>query len=220
MAYKKNYRKKRRRRRGPPRSRYQNYAGAAKQLYRDVRKLKDLVNVETKMVETVSTIGTIDWNGGILTMNALLQGDTESTRDGSSVKIQNLQCSGAIQFLQGITGAYRLVVVWDESASITSTNNFFQTIGTAQSPYGYKNWDNRFKSKILYDKLIINRPIDASHSTLHHVQFDVPVNKHTQYSDASGTISSGALRVIMITDQSLTNNIFNRLTFRLKYTDN
>lgn len=221
MANKKNYRKRGRRRRPyKPRSRYQNYAGAAKQLWRDVKMIKDMVNVETKIIRTPVSY-TPDWNGINNSVCDISLGDSQGTRDGSMVKIQNLNFYGRCQTSPGINAEYRIVVYLDDSASSKLNTDVFSNslLGTKNAVHAPKLWQNRFKTKFLYDKTYTINPSSATSVNLRDFSFHLPINKHTQYEPSSNVVSSGDIRLAIITDQSSTAASLEGL-LELKFTDN
>lgn len=217
--YKKQYRRK-----AKPRTRYQNYAGAAGQLYKDVKYLKRIVNVEHKLFE-LDKVKNPTSTGEIFFLNKIPQGDTDVTRDGSSVKLQHLKVIGNIQNSKGIDTSCRVIIYWDEANTITSVygaaDGFF--LSAVLPGYDFKNWNTRFKTSVLYDKTfelsVANSSASVGSGVRKHLEIDLNIGKHTQFLDATGEISSGALKLLIVSNATTSGPVFS-YNQRLTYTDN
>jgi len=83
--YKKQYRR-RPRRSYKPKSRWSIYGQAGKQLWKDVKALKNLINVEFKVKDLVSTSTPSTTVPTTLLLNGLQKGDDYNSRDGRQVR--------------------------------------------------------------------------------------------------------------------------------------
>lgn len=110
------YRGRRRRMRRKS-SRWHTYGKAAGQLWRDVKYLKSLVNVERKYVDTTAST-TSSTTPGLVLLNGLALGTASTSRLGQSIKMSSLYPN----FLWSIAGAasttyVRVIIFKDEQAN-------------------------------------------------------------------------------------------------------
>lgn len=190
----------------------QVYGAAAKQLYRDVSYLKKVINVEIKHTDSELVI-TPGYNGALYTFNGLAQGDTDGTRDGDSLKVQDFAFKCLIN--NNRVGTARVIVLWDQGNEITGVSDVLNNSGTAYAPLSLKDWDKRFESKIIFDKMIHLGPYNQTK----FFKKKLRIGKHTQFEAGTTTINSGALKMIFIGDSNVNMTSF-RFISRLTYTDN
>ena len=112
------YRRKKyagRRRHPARRTRGSIYGAAAKQLYRDVSKLKNLINVEFKYFDTPyqSSLGD---PGAILCQNLVPLGDSSTSRDGQQIRIKSLECECLVNMSNNVPAACRIIYFLDLEA--------------------------------------------------------------------------------------------------------
>lgn len=206
MAKKKNYKRSRR-----P-TRYQNYAAGASQLWSDVKKLKNLINVEEKHVDYISG-STPGYNGSLTTLNSIPQGDTDGTRDGDSLKMQKLKLKMNVSNTR--LACARIMVIFDPQNKCTNVDDILTQVGTIYAPISQKNYDKRFNCKVLYDKRITIGPYNQNKCFEKHLR----IMKHTQYEAGGTVINSGALKLLLIGDAVANFTTF-RIYSRLTFTDN
>lgn len=96
MPYKKKYYRRRRRYTRRPRSRWSTYGAAGKQLWKDVKMLKSIVNVEEKYHDNTLTTTTTD-NIQKAELNLIPRGDGAQERDGREVKAIKFMATGSIK---------------------------------------------------------------------------------------------------------------------------
>lgn len=189
-----------------------NYARAGYQLYKDVKKLKQLVNVEIKKVNNL-TLATPGYVGQIVQLNTIAQGDTDTTRDGDSLKLQKLKFSCLISNTR--VASARVVIFWDQQNVVANPLDLLDNVGTADGPLSYKNYDKRFQSKILMDRRVILHP----NSQARLIEGNLPIHRHTQFEAGTTTINTGALKVLFLGDAAAAQSTF-RWISRLSFTDN
>lgn len=203
MVYRKgNYRKKK-------------YKSKSSQLYRDVKHLKQIINVEEKKVNN-STISAPGWLGEIIQLNTIAQGVTDTTRDGDSLKLQDLYFRLAVTNVR--TAVARVIIFWDQQNKVAlapAAVSLLDNIGTGDAPLSYKDYDKRFETKILYDRVI---NIDPNNQQKIY-QGKLRISKHTQFENGSTTINTGSLKVLFLGDASTGQTQF-RWVSRLTFTDN
>lgn len=221
MPYKKRYYKKRRKPYyGANAKRGYIYGAAAGQLWKDVKKLKDAINVEYKFIDT-TTNSNIDYNGTIVNLNSIPQGDSQSERDGMSVKCQTLTLKGYLED-GGTSTMQRVIVFWDKDNTITNVSDFLDSgmVGSNFACLANKQYTNRFKSKTLYDQCWTVDP--ASSGANRMFKKVIKVDRHTTFNGATlNDISSGRLKMLLISNQAPATSVpLFRIASRLSYTDN
>lgn len=211
MVYKKHYKRK-----PKPRSRWQNYSGAASQLVKDVNYLKKMVNVEMKLA-TLSISASPTYSGAISIMNNPAQGDTDLSRDGDSIKNQDVTISMIAR--AGLSSAIvRVIVFWDKQNKITSVSEFLDStyVGGLFAPIAPRDYDHRFECKTLFDK-VFALPINGQDTRV--FEENIKIGLHTQFEAGSTTINTGALKVLYLSDKNANLPTLQFLS-RLHFTDN
>lgn len=209
MVYKRKYTKRRYKRK--PKSRGTIYGAAAKQLYRDVRRLKDMVNVEYKEHTVLVNDGPINWDGvsNIPIFNLVPSGINDNQRIGDSIKCQNLTIRGSLRnnpanketstgFIQAMM--VRMIIFWDKQNKTTTGNDLLQHVGSRLAPLSQKKEDNKYDSKIILD-----RTFRISYQTpIKTFKYVIPLNKHTHFNraldDTDPIIENNALKIFFVSD--------------------
>lgn len=222
MPYKKKQYKRRPGRKGKSkgRMRFKRYGAKAGSVaysaYRMARKLMDAVNVEYKIFNVTATSASTDYGGTVSILNNPAQGVLDTQRIGDSLKCQNLSFRYIAQ--RGtLDTSLRCIIYWDPQNQIAAGSDLLENIGSIQSAISPKQYDNRFRSRILYDKvtnLTSNNP---------WVRYDelIEINEHTQFNAATQNILTGALKVLFIsTLVAGATAPFAHWSSRLSFTDN
>lgn len=221
----KNFAKRRRRRRRkwyPKRTaanwyKYANYAVNGLML---AKKVARLVNVEVKEGTTTNTLTNVDHTTGLVaTLNGFAQGDTDSTRDGDSVKMMRVR--GKVYWKEnGANDSVgRFVIVHDKQATLSAVNQYFGSTGSIIAPLSCKGHDLRFQTKTLYDSGAFSLDAQAGEQN-RCFDIDIPLNFHTQYSGGTTTINTGALRLVAISSIATSNIPQIMYYFSVHYVDN
>lgn len=191
---------------------YVTKGGMAYKALRLARKVADAVNIEYKHFDTESLGGAIDFTGGVAILNAMAQGASDQTRIGDSIKVQN----NNIRFVMARNGQdaqVRVIIYWDDQNQITTLANLLQVSGTAASTLSPKNYDLRFRSKILHDQTYNI----TSNFSLVKDEVLLNIDAHTQFSAATTTINTGALKIAIVSNVSGVNlptiSYYNRCTY-------
>lgn len=221
MVYYRNrkYRPYRRRRRRYRRRKPMRYkvADAAYSALKMAKRLKDAVNIEYKHHDVTITTTDVDYNGDVITLNNPAQGDSDNSRDGDSMKCQNL----VLRYFVSHTAKcfVRVIVYWDQQNTVSAASSLLDAaqVGTVQAPIAYKDYDNRFKSKILHDRTF---NIDPASKGQFFVDTVIKIDRHTQFEAGSTTINTGALKILLVSNLAPTNNVYLEGLARLTYTDN
>lgn len=205
--------------------------GMAYKAFRLAKRVADAVNIEYKLYDAaINTAPT--WSGTVGILNGIAQGTSDSQRIGDSLKCQRLSgrliWDPANFFQAGVniqSCAVRLIIYWDEQNNVTSAADVLQQTGNVYTVISPKNYDTRFRSRVLYDKTVFfsqNLASGASYAMNYpHDDIDIELNAHTQYDAASTTINTGALKYLLISDNVASTYIPScRAYLRLTYTDN
>lgn len=174
---------------------YVTKGGMAYKALRLARKVADAVNIEYKHLDANSIGGAIDYTGGVAILNAPAQGTTDQTRIGDSIKVQNNNNRFVI-VRNGQDCQVRVIFYWDDQNQITSLAQLLDYTGSASSTISPKNYDLRFRSKILHDKtynITANRPLASDEVLLN-------IDAHTQFAAGTTTINTGALKIALVSN--------------------
>lgn len=219
MVYRKRSNRTRPRRR--PRRRYSRKKPEstgmwlAKQAWKGVKLLKDVVNTEYKR-DDVFIASNYDYTGTIYSpCTNISQGTAETQRIGSSLKLQNLVFRCELT-RNGADANIRLIWFWDDQNQITSSIDLLQAAGTVYSTVSPKNYSNRFRTKILMDRnynLTTDSPQKNCYAT-------IPINRHVNFAANTTTIQTGALKLLIISDVVTSNLPAAKFFQRISFTDN
>lgn len=223
MVYKKNYKRAKptfQKRSG--RSRFMKAGASAGSMaysaLKMAKRLKDMVNTEYKYYDQ-QVNASYDHTGNLNILNTPAQGQTDTTRIGDSIKIQNLTLRGYIYANALATSTlFRLMVIWDPQNKSSATSDILQNIASVYAPISPKNYDKKFQTKVLLDKCysIVSGGAD---SAMRQFDFVLPINQHTQFDAASTTINTGALKILLVSaaGANLPTCVYSA---RVTYTDN
>lgn len=195
---------------------YVSKGGLAYKALRLARKVADAVNIEYKIFDTtVSSGGAIDYTGGLTTLNALSQGVADNQRIGDSAKIQNHIIRGYLT-RNGADCIVRMMLIWDEQNQAAATSDILESVSSVQSVCSPKNYDLRFRSKVLFDKtftLTANNPLIK-------VENVMSPNLHTQFNQSTNTIRTGALKLLLVSNLTVSSLPTFVYYSRISFTDN
>lgn len=190
--------------------------GLAYRAFRMAKKLSNAINTEYKAYDVTSVAGSVDYNGGVSSLAALIsQGTTDNQRIGDSLKLQNLTLR-YIGVRNTADSILRVMVIFDPQNKISAVTDVLAATGSAISVVSPKNYDKRFYSNVLYDRTMTLTSADHPYVIEDIV---IPVDKHVQYSGGTTTVNTGDLKLLVISNVVTTN--LPTLTYyaRLTYTD-
>lgn len=196
---------------------YVSKGGLAYKALRLARKVANAVNVEYKAFDVQSTAGAVDYNGGVTSlMSGLAQGAADNQRIGDSLKVQNLtfRCFGA---RNGQDAWLRYMIIYDPQNQISSVTDVLAATGSGQSIVAPKNYDKRFRCRILHEK---HMALTSGNPTLQMDDQVIPIDLHTQFSGGTTTILTGDIKLLVISNVVTTNLPTFTYYARLSYTDN
>jgi len=224
MAYKKNYARKRTYKKKP-------YSGAAAwgqtgksvgvtayKAYSLATKLARFVNTENKYYISNFAAEVITNTGTIYNLCAPPQGITDTSRTGDSIKLMSV--SGRLYFQSSAaTGSLVRMIIFRGKQENGTTPTVGSVIDTslAADYLAPKPWDDRFRTKILYDQLL-NMSTTGSRDLVRNI--DIKLYGHLQFQEASATgVEDGGLYLMLIGNLAATNPTAN-WHLRTTYVDN
>lgn len=193
-------------------------ADFARQGYYLAKRLKRLINVEEKIhkVDQSSPGITTAVTGIVHDLTVIPQGDTQFTRDGSSLKPLQFALKGFLASnVSSTQNTVRIILFRGKLENgVTPTVTSYLESANVLS---FKNHDNRFQTQTLVDR--------TYHLTNSGTNKRVAVNieqklfGHVNYDDATTTIEGGGLYLLIIGDSNTTPPVFYYKS-RMTYTDN
>lgn len=200
---------------------YVSKGGMAYKALRLARKVADAVNIEYKNFDQAAAGTTFDYNGVAYVLNTPAQGAADTQRIGDSIKCQNITIRGNIQgsTTAGQLNKCRMILIWDEQNQITTLGDLLELVGTSNVVFSPKNYDKRFRCRVLYDQLWLVGTQSGMQAFARDFEISIPINMHTQFASATTTINTGALKMFFCSDGVTTNLPQLHFYSRLSYTD-
>ncbi len=194
----------------------------ARVAYTGVQQLRQLVNTEFKLIDTYVSNSpnnsTVD-NTFVSSLCDIAEGDTESTRSGLSIKLQQLTIRGHLVKHATPTETVVRVLVIKDMRQTPSTRPATSTILETATGYlvnNMLNWSYSGRFKVLADI----RLITTTDTPVALFELDIPLKGHITYSGAtSATYESNGHFLVAMSDQS-TNVPSLTWSSRLTFTDN
>jgi hypothetical protein len=161
----------------------------------------------------------VDYDGTVLPLNDMAQGDTDQTRDGDSISMKSLEIRATVTNNAAVTAGVRLVVVRDKQNTLANPGDY---LAYGSDPVALNTpfaWDNRHRFTVLYDEVInADGTLFDKHSIVHFIPLK---GLKTQYDGGSTDATTNALKLIYISDVDSTGMTFPtlRLVSRLIYND-
>lgn len=215
-TYRRTSRRRRTYRRKP--GRYRIYKRAGRQLWKDVKMLKDAINVEYKLHEA-SVQNTVINNSTtqVSLLNGVPTGDDYQNRDGRQVRFKSMELHATISanVAQTSPSFVRACIVIDRDAESLPVYTDIFEYATTYSP---RNLSNRNRFVILKDWHITLYP-DRPATTLKYYR---KIDMKTVYDGTGSTysdISNNALYFVWISNLASVAPLADGL-MRLRYLDN
>lgn len=223
--YKKSNRYSSKYRRFRPKHKYKyknkgtNWGSIAKTALKTAKFVAGIVNAEYKYYITGSSLTTTTWNGQVITLFQPIQGVGVTNRVGDSCKLKNMimRAEFAHNFTSTVkTETARLIIFNDKENIISTAADLLQALGTYQAVYQEKNEDNRYDTKILYDKEFV---INDNTFSQRKINVNLKLNWHTHFQAGSTTIKNGALKAVILSQTASLGPQFTHTT-RVSFVDN
>lgn len=216
------------------RKRYNVYAPAVKQLASDMMYIKGLINSEPKY-HIVQSSNNINYNGAVISLSTLVQGDGNTHRDGNSVLPRylsvNIQFGATDAGTQPLTMRMIIFRYWGEKTSsgapAVDVASVLSTTGSQYAPLSHLNEDNTgskgdrtrrieiLKSELVDFDLVQCRTVTRQ---LNFVMNQGNKKEHIKFLSASTLepISGGLYALFVSSDATSTNSKYvleSKLTF-------
>lgn len=196
------------------------YGAAGMQLYKDVKMLKNLINVEFKKHDVYNSVN-VNNTGSFVLLNGLSNGDDYNDRDGRQVRFKSIQVQTRTLLNPSSTNTvFRMILFIDKQANAGSPAvTELLDVATAARTDAFRNLDYRKRYVILKDKrFTVNSDYPEK-----IVDFYKRLDMKTIFDDSStGTIndiSSNSLYLYFVSDE-VTNTPAILYNSRLRFIDN
>lgn len=199
--------------------------------YRLAKRVARLINTEVKHYTTDGVLQK-NYSGGIVDLCDPAQGDGQEERVGNQIKPLHLTIRGyaAVDSTGGPTEIGRLIIFRykDENGQALAVGDILDSdiVGTTKAPLAGKAYDNRYHSKILFDKTFYmgynaSGAQDTSLPSVRSFKFSTKLYGHINWTDTTTTQEGGGLYMLWITAEATEANA-PTLTYvsRVTYTDN
>lgn len=226
-SYKRTYKSKYKRRSREP-SDDNAVAEFARNGFFLAKKLKRLINVEHKH-KVIAFSKSVDSTGICIPLfhndashtHAISVGDTHYERNGNSIKPLTLTVKGTCWVPKATTapsgGDTLRVIIFkhqQNNGQTVGVTDYLQTNNVRD----FKNYDNRFQYKTLYDKAF---NLTGTESGLRNLNVFRKLFGHTTYETGSDDIETGAYYMLLLSTTSTVGNMPEvRVHARMTYTDN
>lgn len=201
------------------RSRPLTYGQIGTKIFRDVNRLKNLINVEFKYNQNTFDT-TVDNAGTMHHINVVSQGDGPALRDGAQVRFKSLQFKGRVTMNASATHTqFRLIIFILKR--VNQTAPAVTDILDSASTISLKNLDNRRNYVILSDRVY---NLEPETRTERNFQFYRKLDMKTIWARASSGGGSSdteqnGLYALLISSNSINTPTVN-IHFRTSFIDN
>lgn len=215
MPYKRKFYKKRGRKRPWYKKKY-SAMDAGRYALSQIWKLKGLVNVEKKKLDTISTGSAISNSGTIVHLSAIAQGDGDNNRSGNSVYARSLNLKGTLSMHGSASNTFvRMSLVMD-TQQIADTSPSFTDI--------YENSDinsHLNNTTVGRFKVLCSRTYNLSVTNTNKILYiNKAMRHHIRYNGSASTDQQkGALYLVFVSNEA-TNTPNVNYEARLTYIDN
>jgi len=192
------------------------------------KRIARLINVEVKHYDTNASTQT-DYSGAIHDLCDPAQGHDQDERGGDSVKPLQLtlrgymypdSTGGDVQQLRVIIFRYK-----DENGATLTPDDILDPglLGSTSACQTSKNWDKRFHSKILYDKVFTIGKVGSTVNipSTRTIKITKKLYGHINWADSTSTEEGGGLYMLTLSNTALTaDSPTLQWVSRVTYTDN
>ncbi len=194
------------------------YGAAGYQLYRDVKHLKKIVNVEYKTID--ATIDqAVSSAGNVIPLTLCAAGDDFNTRDGRRIKVLSISLRLHMLIHASATDTILRMILFrtkNNQAAVPATTDVLQTVSETSFPEAATH-QNSFV--ILNDRMIA---LTSVNDTIKTYRLSKQLTSHVDYSGTAATeanMGRGGLYLLLITNEA-TNAPQVEGSTRVKFVDN
>lgn len=193
-------------------------ADIAKKAFDGVMYMKNLINSERKLYTKQNAAVVQTYNGSIIQLTDITQGDTSTNREGRSIFINYVQLRGLFTKGSG-NDVCRYMVIRDKMGTGTapSADQILQTIGTSLAPYAPLDASFTGRFEVLDTGMVT---FSADRPTVLYKKF-IRLNKHCKWqltADGGGTLD-GHIYMFTISNVASSGNSFEFVS-RIGFRDN
>lgn len=186
----------------------------AKQAYRGVKFLKQIVNAEKKFFDT-DLSSTMTNTGTVVALNDIVAGDDAHNRNGNSIKLHHLYIRANVEQVSAANNYCRIILVQDTANQGTAPAVL--DVLTSEDTYSMTNLDNVKRFRILMDKVF---NFNTLGNLTHHFTCYKRLGFHIRFDGTgAGTYLQNSLFLIYL-DENSTNHVNIRGDVRLVFYDN
>lgn len=192
MPYRRSYRGRRRvsRRRKAPPSRMSIYRAAGSQLYKDVQKLKNLINVEFKYHD-VQFAQDAHTTGAVIPLNLVPPGDGATARDGNQFRMKSVQIKGICKNKTASTSTVfarvDLILDTDPNGATPLLTDIYDTTGSVPYYRALRNLDSRNRFVHLKNWQF---KLDPNGTESYNIDFYRKIDIKTLFTGTTATIAN------------------------------
>jgi len=202
------------------RVRRRNRAPRRKARSTTVKLIKKVIKgvAEHKYFDVASGVG-FDYNGSIVDISAIPQGDTEITRDGDQLGLISFQTKFILS-CSDATNAVRVIIFkWkmDSAFGPPSTTDILYNVGSTYAPVAMYNHDRRDCFSVIMDKsyeLILG----TSRAETPLVKFGKKLKGKIRFN-VGATSGKNKIYAMYISDSAVVGNPTIRAIFRINFVD-
>lgn len=187
-------------------------------LYRQVRALAELINVERKVAES-SFSGSVNTSGNLVLLNGLTLGDTKYTRDGQSIKMNSILMRWTASLNASATRTtMRVIIFVDKQANAAAPTiaNVLDSVST----YSPMNLDYGSRFRIMYDRFLT---LDDVNTAFRHGKVFKKLNFHCKYDTSNNgditDITTNSVYLLLLSNEP-TNTPSFAMDCRMRFIDN
>lgn len=186
--------------------RWRNYSAGMNQLWRDVKSIKNVINVEYKTVAGVFALteSSTSYDGNVITnLGLVAQGADQNQRNGNSLLAKSIMVRGTLK--AQVDQNVRICIFLDRQGDGTAPTvaNLLETGNAVNAVFSELNHSNGSRFKILYNKIFTM--IAGTNTERRVVNIYKKLNHHIKYKgtgSAIGDTVSGTIHVLIISDHT------------------
>lgn len=189
----------------------------ARQALNNTKRLRGLLNVEYKTFDLIVTGQTLPQTAFVQHISNITQGDTDFSRDGSSVLRKSLYFKGRLTInASATTSNCRVLIVMSTISTAPTGSTIFDTTSGGNETFSFRNTNGTKQMQVLFDKQYI---LSTVKDPVIPIAFYSKQSKHIQWDSNSTNPKIGHVYVVLVSDEA-TNYPTIDFESRIRYLDN
>ncbi len=194
------------------------YGKGAAILYRDVKYLKSVVNVESKVIDD-TTSSTANTAGVITNISLIAEGSDYNERNGRRIKLQSLQIRGQLTQHASATNTSLRVIIFKTRNNQSAEPAVLDVLQFASENSMLNASDNQGSFTVVSDRTVHMSNVNSTnygYNMYHKIQ------THIDFSGSAATeasIGRGALYALLISNEASNTPTVN-FHSRIRFVDN